>query len=142
MTSQQRGFSLIEVLVVLVILTLLASVVAPNLLGRADDARVGKAKADFAAIEIALNLYRLDNGQFPTSEQGLQALVSKPTMQPLPMNWRSEGYLESLPTDPWGRGYNYLRPGREGRQYDIFSYGADGVVGGEDVNADIGSWQN
>lgn len=138
--SKSSGFSLIEIMVVLVILTLLASVVAPNLLGRADEARVSKARADFAAIESALALYRLDNYNYPTSEQGLMALVEKPTMAPEPANWREEGYLEEAPVDPWGNEYLYLRPGQDGRKFDIFSYGADGVQGGDGVDADIGNW--
>ena len=138
--SKSSGFSLIEIMVVLVILTLLASVVAPNLLVRADEARVSKARADFAAIESALALYRLDNYNYPTSEQGLMALVEKPTMAPEPANWREEGYLEEAPVDPWGNEYLYLRPGQDGRKFDIFSYGADGVQGGDGVDADIGNW--
>ena len=135
-----RGFSLIEVLVVLVILTLLASVVAPNILGRADEARVSKVHADFANIESALKMYRLDNSRYPTTEQGLNALVKEPTMAPVPRKWRDEGYLSDLPLDPWGTPYVYLRPGREGRTFDIYSLGADGVQGGEDLDADIGTW--
>ncbi len=135
-----RGFSLIEVLVVLVILTLLASVVAPNILGRADEARVSKVHADFKNIESALKMYRLDNSRYPTTEQGLVALVKKPTIAPIPRKWRDEGYLLDVPVDPWGTPYVYLRPGREGRTFDIYSLGADGVQGGEDLDADIGSW--
>lgn len=138
--SKSKGFSLIEVIVVLVIITLLASIIAPNILGRADDARVGKARADFASIEAALSMYRLDNYNYPSSEQGLRALVEKPTMQPVPANWRADGYLSEQPIDPWGRPYLYLHPGRDGRPFDLFTYGADGVQGGEGPDADIGNW--
>jgi len=136
-----RGFSLIEILVVLVILTLLASVVAPNILGRADEARVSKVHADFASIESALKMYRLDNSRYPTTEQGLQALVTKPTFAPVPRKWREAGYLDELPLDPWGTAYVYIRPGREGRAFDLYSFGADGVKGGEELDADIGNWE-
>jgi general secretion pathway protein G len=138
--SQQRGFSLIEVLVVLVILGLLVSIIAPNVLGRADEARVQKVFADFSAIETALRMYRLDNYDYPSTEQGLRALVERPTLEPQPRNWKSGGYLESLPVDPWGNLYLYLSPGQNG-VYDIFSYGADGVRGGEGQNQDYGNWQ-
>lgn len=140
MMSQQRGFSLIEVLVVLVILGLLVSIIAPNVLGRADEARVQKVFADFSAIETALRMYRLDNYDYPSTEQGLRALVERPTLEPLPRSWKSGGYLESLPLDPWGNPYLYLSPGQNG-VYDIFSYGADGVRGGEGQNQDYGNWQ-
>lgn len=138
--SRQRGFSLIEILVVLVIMGLLVSIIAPNVLGRADEARVQKVFADFSAIETGLRMYRLDNFSFPTSEQGLSALTQRPTLAPVPANWRADGYLESLPVDPWGNPYLYLSPGQQGA-YDIFSYGADGVRGGEGQNADYGNWQ-
>jgi general secretion pathway protein G len=130
MNKHSKGFSLIEILVVLVIMGLLVSIIAPNVLGRADEARVQKVFADFSAIETALRLYRLDNYAFPSSEQGLGALIDRPTLAPVPANWRSGGYLESLPIDPWGNAYLYLSPGQQG-DYDIFSYGADGVRGGE-----------
>lgn len=136
----QRGFSLIEVLVVLVILGLLVSIIAPNVLGRADEARTQKVFADFSAIETALRMYRLDNFDYPTTEQGLRALVERPTLEPQPRNWKSGGYLESLPVDPWGNPYLYLSPGQNGA-YDIFSLGADGVRGGEGQNSDLGNWQ-
>jgi len=139
--NKQRGFSLIEVLVVLVIMGLLVSIIAPNVLGRADDARVQKVFADFSAIETALRMYRLDNYSLPTSEQGLQALVTRPSLAPVPTNWKSGGYLQSLPLDPWGNPYLYLSPGTQG-EYDLFSFGADGVRGGEGQNADLGNWQN
>lgn len=138
--NAQRGFSLIEILVVLVIMGLLISIIAPNVLGRADEARVQKVFADFSAIETGLRMYRLDNFSYPSSEQGLRALTERPTLAPVPANWRSEGYLESLPIDPWGNPYLYLSPGMNGA-YDIFSYGADGVRGGEGQNTDYGNWQ-
>ncbi|MDO8908588.1 MAG: type II secretion system major pseudopilin GspG [Pseudohongiella sp.] len=138
--SRHKGFSLIEILVVLVIMGLLISIIAPNVLGRADEARVQKVFADFSAIETGLRMYRLDNFSYPSSEQGLRALVERPTLSPVPANWKSGGYLESLPTDPWGNPYLYLSPGQQGA-YDIFSYGADGVRGGEGQNADLGNWQ-
>jgi general secretion pathway protein G len=140
MSKHSKGFSLIEILVVLVIMGLLVSIIAPNVLGRADEARVQKVFADFSAIETALRLYRLDNYAYPSSEQGLGALIDRPTLAPVPANWRSGGYLESLPIDPWGNAYLYLSPGQQG-DYDIFSYGADGVRGGEGQNADYGNWQ-
>ena len=141
MNSNMRGFSLVEILVVLVIIGLLVSIVAPNVLRRADEARVQKVQADFKNIETALKLYRLDNFAYPTTEQGLQALVEKPNIDPLPRNWKQGGYLETMPADPWGRNYLYLSPAEFGHgDYDIYSLGADGVTGGEDQNADIGSW--
>lgn len=139
--ANQRGFSLIEILVVLVIMGLLISIIAPNVLGRADEARVQKVFADFSAIETALRMYRLDNYAYPSSEQGLNALVERPTLAPVPANWKSDGYLESLPVDPWGNAYLYLSPGQNG-DYDIFTYGADGTRGGEGQNADYGNWQD
>ncbi len=138
---KQRGFSLIEIMVVLVIIGLLVSIVAPNVLDQADDARVQKVKADFSAIDTALSMYRLNNFTYPTSEQGLEALVEKPTIDPIPSNWKKGGYLKDLPLDPWGRPYLYLSPAEFSEDdYDIYSLGADGVTGGEDQNADIGSW--
>lgn len=139
---KQRGFSLIEILVVLVIIGLLVSIVAPNVLQRADDARIQKVKADFKNIETALKLYKLDNFNYPTTEQGLKALAEKPTMDPLPRNWKQGGYVEQAPEDPWGRPYLYLSPPEFGHgDYDIYSLGADGVTGGEEQNADLGNWQ-
>ena len=136
---RQTGFSLIEILVVLVILGLLISIVAPNVLGRADEARVQKTYADFSAIATALSLYRLDNYDFPTTEQGLNALVEKPTMAPVPERWKEGGYVEVLPTDPWNRPYLYLMPGEHGA-YDIYTLGADGAEGGSGQNQDHGNW--
>lgn len=138
--GRQQGFSLIEILVVLVIMGLLVGIVAPNVMGRADEARVQKVFADFSAIETALRLYRLDNHAYPSTEQGLQALVERPSLQPLPPNWNQEGYLDAMPADPWGRDYLYLSPGEQGA-YDIYSLGADGAEGGSGQNADYGSWQ-
>lgn len=135
----QRGFSLIEVLVVLVILGLLISIVAPNVMGRADEARIQKVRADFSAIETALKLYRLDNYAYPTSEQSLQALVSKPQLDPVPRQWKVDGYLEELPIDPWGRPYLFLSPGQHGA-FDLYTLGADGVAGGDGQNGDLGNW--
>ncbi len=136
---QQPGFSLIELMVVLVIMGVLAAMIAPNFMDRPDEARVAAAKQDIAATVQALKMYRLDNIDYPTTEQGLQALVSKPTLAPVPGNWKSGGYLDRLPKDPWGRPFIYLRPGRHG-EIDVFSYGADGQPGGEDRDADIGNW--
>ncbi len=135
---KQRGFTLIELMVVLAIIGILASLVVPNILGRADDARMTAAKTDVGNLMQALKLYKLDNQRFPTAEQGLQALVSKPTTEPVPTNWKS--YLDKLPTDPWGKPYQYLNPGLKS-EVDVMSWGADGQTGGEGVNADIGSWQ-
>ena len=134
------GFSLVEILVVLVIMGLLISVVAPTVLNRADEARVQKAQADFKAIETALKIYRLDNYVYPTTEQGLEALVEASTMSPEPRNFKQGGYLSELPIDPWGRPYLYLSPGEHG-EIDIYSLGADGLSGGEDQAADIGNWK-
>jgi len=133
-----RGFTLIELMVVLVIIGVLAALIVPNVLERADDARVTAARTDITNIMQALKLYRLDNQRYPTAEQGLQALVIKPTAGPVPGNWKL--YLEKLPNDPWGRPYQYLNPGIKG-EIDVMSFGADGQSGGEGKDADIGSWQ-
>ncbi|MEZ5568144.1 MAG: type II secretion system major pseudopilin GspG [Halioglobus sp.] len=138
--TKQAGFSLVEILVVLVIMGLLISIVAPTVLNQADEARVSKAKADFKNIETALKMYKLDNYVYPTTEQGLQALVEPSTLDPEPRNFRQGGYLEELPLDPWGRPYLYLSPG-ENKAVDIYTLGADGLSGGEDQNADIGNWK-
>ena len=132
------GFSLIEILVVLVIIGLLASMVAPKVLDKADKAMTQKAFADFKNIETALKMYRLDNYTYPSSEQGLEALVTKPSLDPIPPRW--SGYLDEVPMDPWNRPYLYLSPG-EHKEFDLYTYGADGVQGGEDKNADLGNWQ-
>jgi general secretion pathway protein G len=137
----QSGFSLVEILVVLVIMGLLISVVAPTVLNQADDARVQKAHADFKAIETALKIYRLDNYVYPTSEQGLEALVAASTLDPEPRNFKEGGYLSELPVDPWGSPYLYLQPGDNGA-FDLYSLGADGLSGGEGQNADVGNWKS
>lgn len=137
--GRQRGFTLLEVMVVVVILGILAALVVPNIIGRPDEARAVAAKQDIASILQALKLYRLDNHRYPTTEQGLQALVVKPTTAPVPENWKAGGYVERVPKDPWGRPYQYLNPGLHG-EIDVFSHGADGAPGGEDRDADIGSW--
>jgi len=134
----QRGFTLIELMVVLVIIGVLAALIVPNVLERADDARVIAARTDINNLMQALKLYRLDNQRYPTAEQGLQALLTKPTTAPVPPNWKS--YLDQLPNDPWGRAYVYLNPGIKA-EVDVMSFGADGQAGGEGKNADIGSWQ-
>ena len=132
------GFTLIELMVVLVIIGVLAALVVPNVLERADDARSTAAKTDVNNLMQALKLYRLDNQRYPAAEQGLQALVAKPTTGPIPSNWKS--YVDKLPNDPWGRPYQYLNPGIKG-EIDVMSFGADGQPGGEGKNADIGSWE-
>ena len=136
--AASRGFTLIELMVVLVIIGVLAALIVPNVLDRADDARVTAAKTDIANINQALKLYRLDNQRYPTAEQGLQALVVKPTTGPAPQNWKP--YLEKLPNDPRGNPSQYLNPGVKG-PIDIMSFGADGKAGVEGKDADIGSWQ-
>jgi general secretion pathway protein G len=138
--SRQRGFNLIEIMVVVVIIGLLASIVAPMVSDKADKARIQKAKADMDAIKTALKLYQLDNFNYPTSEQGLTALVTKPSQAPVPRNYSTNGYIEQLQQDPWGRDYLYASPG-EGHPYDIYTLGADGVSGGEEQNADISVWE-
>lgn len=138
--NRHSGFSLVEILVVLVIMGLLISVVAPTVLNRADDARIQKVYADFKSIETALKIYRLDNYNYPTTEQSLDALVSASTIDPEPRNFKKGGYLSDIPRDPWGRPYLYLSPGENG-DMDIYSLGADGISGGEDQNADIGNWK-
>jgi general secretion pathway protein G len=133
-----RGFTLIELMVVLAIIGVLAALIVPNVLGRADDARVTAARTDVGNLMQALKLYKLDNQRYPSSAQGLQALITKPTTEPLPGNWKP--YLEKLPTDPWGRAYLFMNPGLKA-EVDVLSFGADGQTGGEGNNADIGSWQ-
>ncbi len=135
----QFGFTLIELMVVLVILGVLAALIAPRLMDRPDEARVIAAKQDIAVIVQSLKLYRLDNQRYPTTEQGLQALVGKPGIEPIPANWKAGGYLDRLPKDPWGHPYLYLQPGRQG-EIDVFSQGADGQPGGEGNDADLGNW--
>ncbi|MEX8494820.1 type II secretion system major pseudopilin GspG [Sphaerotilus sp.] len=136
--AAQRGFTLIELMVVLVIIGVLASLIVPSVLDRVDEAKVTAARTDVNSLMEALKRYRLDNQRYPTSEQGLQALVTKPTTGPIPPNWKP--CLDKLPNDPWGRAYQYANPGVKG-PIDVFSYGADGQAGGEGKDADIGSWQ-
>ncbi|MGV6816489.1 MAG: type II secretion system major pseudopilin GspG [Thiotrichales bacterium] len=137
--TTQKGFTLIEVMVVVVILSILAAVVVPRIMDNPDKARVTKAKQDIRVLETALNAYRLDNFQYPTTDQGLDALVEKPTSAPEPRNWKAGGYIVRLPVDPWGTPYQYLSPGENG-EIDIYSLGADGQPGGEGIAADIGNW--
>ena len=132
------GFTLIELMVVLVIIGVLAALIVPNVLDRTDDARATAARTDVHNLMQALKLYKLDNQRFPTAEQGLQALIARPTTAPAPINWKP--YLEKLPNDPWGNAYQYLNPGVKA-PIDIMSFGGDGKAGGEGKDADIGSWQ-
>ena len=135
----KNGFTLIEMMVVLIILSVIGVMVVPNILGRPDEARVTVAKSDIKSIENALDLYKLDNFNYPTTEQGLKALVEKPTAAPVPQNWNGAAYLKKLPQDPWGNAYIYKQPGTKG-EYDLISLGADGKEGGEGKSADIGNW--
>ncbi|WP_281421413.1 type II secretion system major pseudopilin GspG [Mameliella sediminis] len=133
------GFSLLELMVVVVILSILALVIVPRVIDRPDQARAARAQSDIAAIQAAINLYRLDNFRYPTTDQGLAALVTRPASEPVPQNWATGGYMDRVPQDPWGRPYQYLQPGVHG-DFDVFTYGADGVPGGTGADADIGSW--
>lgn len=137
--SRQSGFTLIEVMVVIVILGILAAMIVPRIMDRPEEARRTKAALDIQFISQALDLYRLDNHHYPSTEQGLSALVTETEIEPVPRRWRSEGYLAKLPADPWGNQYLYLSPGLH-NPYDILSYGADGQPGGEDNGSDIESW--
>jgi len=139
MAYLRRGFTLLEVMVVVVILGILAALVVPKIISRPDEARAIAARQDIASLMQALKLYRLDNQRYPTTEQGLQALVARPASAPAAPNWKAGGYVERLPKDPWGNPYQYLNPGVRG-ELDVFSLGADGAPGGEGNDADIGSW--
>ena len=139
----RQGFTLIEIMVVIVILAMLAALVGPKLMGRSDDAKLTDAKVQIKNLETALKFYKLDNGSYPSTEQGLNALVTKPTVGLIPKNYKDGGYLESkkVPKDPWSNDFLYISPGEHG-DYDLYSYGADGVKGGEGKNSDITSWDN
>lgn len=139
MSNRQSGFTLIEVMVVVVILGILAAVVVPRVMSRPDEARVIRAQQDIRALGSALKLYRLDNFNYPDTDQGLQALVERPVNLPEEARWKQGGYLERLPKDPWGNEYQYLQPGARGA-FDLYSLGADGAPGGEESDADIGNW--
>jgi general secretion pathway protein G len=136
-----QGFTLIEIIVVITIMAIMAALIVPRVVGRTDDAKITAAKADIATLMNALKLYHLDNGRYPTTEQGLRALVEKPTVDPTPANWKAGGYLDanSVHKDPWGNEYQYLNPGLHG-EIDVMSFGRDGQAGGEGPDADIGSW--
>ena len=135
----EGGFTLIEIMVVVVILGILAALVVPQVMSRPDQAKVTVAKGDIKAVAAALDMYKLDNFAYPSTQQGLEALVKKPSGSPQPKNWNRDGYLKRLPKDPWGNDYQYLSPGTQG-QFDLYSFGADGKPGGSDLNADIGNW--
>ena len=138
----RRGFTLLEIIVVVFILSLLAAIVAPRIIGRTDDARIAEAKVQIKNFETALKLFKLDNAFYPSTEQGLDALIEKPTTGKIPQKYREGGYLEQkkIPLDPWDNPYVYISPGMYG-DYDLFSYGADGTEGGEGVNEDIKNWE-
>lgn len=137
--TRQGGFSLLEIMVVVVIIGILVATIAPNLFGETDRARLTRLKVDITALEDALERYKMENFNYPTTDQGLQALVSKPSAPPEPKHYKPGGYVKRLQKDPWGNEYRYISPGTQG-PYDLFSLGADGEVGGEGVNADIGNW--
>ena len=138
--SKDAGFTLIEIMVVIAIIGILATMIVPKIMGRPDEARATAAKQDVGTIVQALKLYRLDIGRYPTTDQGLKALVEKPTSEPVPQNWKAGGYLESLPKDPWGNAYQYSNPGTNS-EIDVYSFGADGKLGGTGLDTDIGNWQ-
>lgn len=138
--KKSRGFTLIEILVVVSILAILGALIVPKIMDRPNEARIVAAKQDVSAIMAALKIYKLDNGRLPTTEQGLKALVQKPTSDPVPMNWKSGGYLEKAPKDPWGQDYVYLNPGAHG-EIDVLSYGPEGQAGADKPENLIGSWQ-
>jgi general secretion pathway protein G len=133
------GFTLIEIMVVVIIIGLLAAVIVPTVIGKVDEARVVKAKQDIQALETALQMFRLQNSKYPTTEQGLQSLITQPT-DPTIKHWQPGGYLQRISKDPWGNDYQYVYPGTHGKEYDLFTYGADGAPGGEGIDADIGNW--
>lgn len=138
-SGQQTGFTLIEIMVVVVILGILAAMVAPKILSRPDQAKVTVARSDIETVSQALELFRLDNGFYPSTDQGLEALVKKPMVAPEPRSWNPEGYLKRMPVDPWGNPYLYLQPGNHGK-YDLYSQGADGREGGDGLDADVTNW--
>ena len=140
--STQRGFTLIEIMVVVVIIGVLGAIVVPQFMSRPDQAKVTAARTDVQAISTALEMYRLDTFSYPSTQQGLEALVKRPTGTPVAKNWNPQGYLKTVPLDPWGSPYQYLNPGTHSAGYDLFSFGSDGVLGGEDYAADIGNWGN
>ena len=140
-STNQRGFTLIEIMVVVVILGVLAAIIVPKFLGRPDEAKVTKAKVDIKSLEEALGLFKLDNGFYPSTEQGLKALVEKPEIGRIPEKFQAGGYLKRVPNDPWGTPFVYLSPGVQNRDFDLISYGADGQPGGENFDADIKSWE-
>ena len=140
MTRTLTGFTLIEVMVVVVILGVLAAIVVPRIMSRPDEARIVKARQDLRAISAAVALYKLDNLHYPTTEQGIEALLKQPENLANGARWQTGGYLRSVPIDPWGQPYLYLQPGQHG-PFDLYSLGADAVVGGNDANSDIGNWQ-
>ncbi|MCG6902165.1 MAG: type II secretion system major pseudopilin GspG [Rhodobacter sp.] len=138
-STGDAGFSLLELMVVVVIMSILALVIVPRIIDRPDQARVARVQSDLATLQNAVKLYKLDNLRYPTTEQGLQALVTAPLSEPVPPNYAQGGYIDRLPQDPWGADYQYLSPGVH-EDFDIFTFGADGVSGGSGANADIGSW--
>lgn len=140
-TNKQQGFSFIEIMVVVVIIGIMATAVAGRFFGQTQEAQLTQVRADFKTIETALSVYQLNNFRVPTTEQGLQALVEKPSIDPVPKNWVEGGYLDKIPRDPWGTPYLYNSPGEKGK-YDIYSHGADGVAGGTDIDKDLFHWQD
>ena len=140
LTRKDAGFTLIEIMVVIAIIGILATLIVPKIMGRPDEARATAAKHDVGTLVQAFKLYRLDIGRYPTTEQGIKALVEKPTSEPVPQNWKAGGYLDSIPKDPWGNPYQYANPGTRS-EIDVYSFGADGKPGGTGNDADIGNWQ-
>ena len=140
---KNSGFTLLEVMVVMVIIGLMAALIVPNVMGRLDEAKLESARTNIKTIDQALRMYRLDNGRYPTQDQGLKALIEKPALEPVPQNWKKGGYIAGgqLPKDPWNRDYQYLQPGvRMPGEFDVFTLGEDAAPGGEEMNADIGNW--